>query len=251
MNPVSHFLVYGEPGSGKSTFAATFPTPILVCCFDAYGKDSPYLRRGPVVDRVEVALGNDSVAAARVCDRRGELLIEVEYFHDLDVQNPMAFQRFLNRMATLTRDELAAWATVVIDSVTAMELCKRKQAQYKLLPHVKEPRLWFAASTDALEEMLMIRFAGLPTNVVVLAHVDEDKDEFHGEMIRNPSAPGRLRKRLASQYAELYRTHVAKDERGNRVHVLQTRTDGRFHASTQLGAPDPCAPEYEKLWERE
>ena len=38
-----HCLVYGQPGTGKSTFAATFPKPMLVFMFDSFGKEMPYL----------------------------------------------------------------------------------------------------------------------------------------------------------------------------------------------------------------
>ena len=41
-----HLLLYGDTGSGKSTFAATFPKPMLVWCFDPHGKDMPYKRLG-------------------------------------------------------------------------------------------------------------------------------------------------------------------------------------------------------------
>lgn len=41
-----HVLLYGDYGSGKSTFAATWPKPMLVLCFDPPGKDLPYLNWG-------------------------------------------------------------------------------------------------------------------------------------------------------------------------------------------------------------
>jgi hypothetical protein len=43
---VLHCLVYGEPGSGKTTFAATWPKPLLILFFDPIGKDLPYLELG-------------------------------------------------------------------------------------------------------------------------------------------------------------------------------------------------------------
>ena len=39
-----HILLYGYTGSGKSTFAATLPKPMLVIHTDALGKDVPYLK---------------------------------------------------------------------------------------------------------------------------------------------------------------------------------------------------------------
>jgi len=38
-------LVYGDTGTGKSTFAASFPKPLLVFCFDPAGKDIPYWKK--------------------------------------------------------------------------------------------------------------------------------------------------------------------------------------------------------------
>ncbi len=41
---VMHVLLYGEFGSGKTSFAATFPHPCLVMSFDPPGKDRPYVK---------------------------------------------------------------------------------------------------------------------------------------------------------------------------------------------------------------
>ena len=49
-----HVLVYGEPGAGKSTFAATFPNPKIVMMFDPMGKETPYLKKGRVTELVEM-----------------------------------------------------------------------------------------------------------------------------------------------------------------------------------------------------
>jgi hypothetical protein len=52
--PTCKVLVYGDPGSGKTTFLSTFPTPLLACSFDPFGKEIPYLVRGnTVVDSVD------------------------------------------------------------------------------------------------------------------------------------------------------------------------------------------------------
>lgn len=39
-------LIYGDSGSGKSVFAASFPQPIMVYCFDGYDNAIPYLELG-------------------------------------------------------------------------------------------------------------------------------------------------------------------------------------------------------------
>lgn len=55
-----HALVYGEAGTGKSSFAATWPKPILVLFFDPVGKDMPYIQVGLSVGGSESGLVADS-----------------------------------------------------------------------------------------------------------------------------------------------------------------------------------------------
>ncbi len=43
-NSVMHLLLYGPAGVGKSTCAASWPHPGLVLCFDAPGKEMPYVK---------------------------------------------------------------------------------------------------------------------------------------------------------------------------------------------------------------
>ncbi len=150
-------------------------------------------------------------------------------------------------MAVFQHDTVA-WATVVVDSVTFMEIAARMSHQFILSPRAKEPRQWWAGATDDLERMLMIRFGSLPMNVVVLAHIDEEKDELHGTFVRSPKAPGRLRKGLAAGYGELYRAYVQRDAQRVPSFWLQTRSDAMFNAASQIGAPDPCPTAYAALW---
>lgn len=246
--PSVHVLVFGESGSGKSTFAATFPKPMLVFAFDPYGKDTPYLRAGVPEPLIEAAPG--AMTPHRIVrSKKGELKIQLEYFLDADPQKPTAYERFMLRLNAFRESrEHEQWATLVVDSVTFMELAARKWSQYVLNATTKEPRQWYAFSTDALEESLMLRFGAIPSNVVVVAHIDKDKDEVHGSFVRNPAAPGRLRERLASAFGEFYRAYVDRGDDGAVQHWLQTRGSQMFPAASQIGAPNPCPPHYEALW---
>jgi hypothetical protein len=246
-----HCLVYGDPGSKKSTFAATFPTPGLVLSFDPHGKDQPYWRRGvpSKLKKITLSDGGDGPGLTYPCREvtsktDGRLLWRVEYFHDINPHEPIAYPTLLQRMARI-HEEYDYWKTVVFDSTTFFELCARKYQQYHVLPDAKEPRRWYAGSTEAVEEMCLIRLGALPMNVVLICHVDEQRDEVSGSFLRNPAAPGRLSKRLPAGYSELYRAFVDPDEKW---FGLQTQSDGKFNAATQIPAPDPCVPNYKNLW---
>lgn len=247
-HPPTHTLAYGDSGSGKSTFAATYPKPELVWMWDPWGKETPYLNRGDATD-VQIDDATGTPYRDVISRKTGKLLIRVENYLDTDFKQPEAYHRYLTRM-TRFQQEYADWATVVFDSVTFAELTARKWHQYGLNPTAKDGRQWFGGSTDLIEEMLMGRLAALPMNVVVCAHVDEDKDELHGTFVRTPKMPGqRLRKGVMAAFSEVYRAFITKNEQGQRVHLLQTRGDNLWASSSQIGAPDPCYPDYKSLWE--
>ena len=247
---VGHWLIYGETGAGKSSSAATWPKPLLGCFFDPMFKERPYLytRRGK--PRGAITRGVEgSVPVDEVRDDAGDLLVRIEHYLDADSKNPRAYADFLARMARI-HDDIQAWkiATFVIDSVTFMEIAARKEQQYRINPTARDPRQWFAGSTDTLEEVLMVHLGSLPINVVVLAHIDEDKDELHGTMVRNPAAPGRLRKRSPAGYSEVYRAYVHRDGSNDPVYAWQTRSDQFFNALSLFNVPNPCAQGYKELW---
>ena len=257
-NEITHTLIYGDTGAGKSSGAATWPTPMLVCFFDPWAKERPYIvdprTRQPRGQQAAV-MTNDGipVQVVHVPGDPGALLYRIEHFNDTQARKPAAFARFYERLTTLSED-VWAWGikTVVVDSVTFMELASRKQHQYVLNPTARDPRQWFGGATDALEEILITQLGALPINVVVVAHVDDDRVDVHGASIRVPAAPGRLtrRRELPSAFSELYRAYPMPGEKGQELYVWQTRSDGEFIAASQVGAPNPCPQDYRALWLR-
>lgn len=261
-----HALDYGDSGGGKSSFAATFPKPMLVFQFDPFGKDVPYWRKPDGTPRgTPSQLFSDEKCAfvRNVYSLRDpqRVVIRIEYYHELGFTEPElvalpktnrvrlselkaeAYPRFLSRMSRL-HEEYNDWKTVVLDSVTFMEICARKWDQTQINPLVEDPRQWWAGSTDMLESMLMMRFGGLPMNVVALAHIDREKAEAFETQLRAPMAPGRLRGNLSVAFQEVYHQYV--DNKGQ--YLLQTEKNALFNAATRIGAPNPCLPTYRALW---
>lgn len=189
-------------------------------------------------------------------------LVRIEMYRDPDPDAPTAYSKFRARMNYL-QQEYNTWKTIIIDSVTFMELAARKNDEKLINPlppgktkqTVKkgdgvDPRQWFGASTDALEEMLCIRFAALPMNVVIVCHINEKRNDVSGEILRMPFAPGRLsdRKQLNAAYQECYYAYTGRNEERQRTHLLRTQNDGQWSATTQIDASDPSFPHYESLW---
>jgi hypothetical protein len=271
--PHVHAVIYGFPGAKKSTCASTFPTPIYVCNFDGRSKAGPYLRTG---DKVEDSRTKDlGVPIQRVYDGK-TLVAEIHHYQDPDPERPDAFGLFRQEQRNF---DPTKWGTWVFDSVTSGELAARLEQQFVINPNTKDPRQWFAGATDQLERQLVRRATSYECNAVVICHITEEyvdvpasKDapakridkrvEFaertntegdvtRTQLVRSISAPGRLSKRhaLISQYSECYRAYILFRD-GKQSWWLQTEPDEEWIANTQIPAPNPCTPDYDKLWSR-
>lgn len=242
-----HILVYSDPSGGKSTFLATLPKPMKVLSFDPFGKETPYTRVGTPGP---IELEGD-IPVQRIYSRKDskKMLVQIEHFLDQDPRGGLAYQQYLSRMATFdSTGEAGQWASVVLDSVTFLEIAARKHAQYVLNPYTKEPRQWYATSTEACEEQLMLRFGSLRCNVGIACHIDDSKSDMHGNTIRVPNAPGRLRKHLASAYTEFYRLFIQQEEDGGATRWLQTQPDDEWAAGSMIEGIDRFVePHYKAL----
>lgn len=191
----------------------------------------------------------------------------IEYYHDFDPKNPTASELFDNRF-NLLWNELNQWQTVIVDSSTSVELSYRKKWEYKLAPRTYnqgggkgkkddgnyDQRHWYGGSKHDLEEIYCQRLPSLPMNVVLITHVFEktmDEGPFAGEIIRNPDVPGMLRNNLTKHWAECYRMYGLRDPGNPQIinRALQTSLGEQFIAGSQVGAPNPCYPHYESLWQ--
>ena len=190
-----------------------------------------------------------------------DLVVQVEHYIDYDPDNPTAWINFRKRLSKL-HTEFDLWNTVGVDSVTFAEIAARYESQFKLNKEAKDPRKHYAHSTEELERAIMIRMGALPCNTFVLCHIDETvvqdeqhkggqsiatRDEVNGVLVRNPAAPGRLRKRMPGGYTCLFRAYVEHDQ-GKRRYVWQTQPDDKWNAGNCLDAPSPCAAEYGALF---
>lgn len=178
-----------------------------------------------------------------------ELLIRLEYYQDAEPEKPEAWQAFEER--TTGFDPVAeGYQTVVCDSQTFMAMRKRNDCQFRTMKKAKDPRRWYAETTDAIERHLMGKWASFRCNVVLTCHVSQEKDEVHGSFLFAPMASGRLSKGLPAGYAEVYHAYADYDKKLQESSWgLQTTGDNRFSACTQIQAPSGCEPDYEALWE--
>jgi hypothetical protein len=243
LRPRLHVMVYGAPGAGKSTLIASAEKPILVCFFDAVGKDPPYLRCGPGQEfRDEWGTRITRIQAP-------DGIIDVEYYNDINPKATNAWERFRYRMEQRAFVD-QGYKTLAMDSVTFMELAARRFYSTCVNPGFKSQWDPFNAATDYLEDILIVHTIDLQMNVIASCHVSTKGEDVGGQLLRSPSAPGRLEKKqeLPAGYGELYRAHVVPQADGTPGWVLQTQSNGTFYATTQIDAPNPCWNNWESLW---
>jgi len=242
-----HILLMGETGSGKDTFAATFPKPMLVWHLDGYGQEMPYMKKAQHVGEIQnYVMGNSSINYRDIIAADGGP-IRVEYFSSDNPIQPMVSQVLESRMANFTTEQ-HQWKTLVCGSLSSAALESRLYEQFILNAHFKDPRKWYGAATEYVERLIMMQKA-LVCNVIFICHVGRSMDEVGGEMLFTPDLPGRLSWSAGRYFNEMYRLYIMRSaETGVASRALQTDGDGRYQAKTHIDAPNPVYPHYESLW---
>lgn len=261
-------LIYGDPGVGKSEYAATYIDyllkyqleikPMKVWMFDALGKDMPYLKRGESISPF-IDLG-DGTPARVVYGKEGVVLFEIEYYYDMmpqDLGNPgvllSAYERF---QQSLRGTEWGNYGAVCLDSLTGFRDAVLRVQQFKLNRESSSGKQqhgmqWYAAAGAAIRNDVMSTIAYAPVHSFIPAHVDTKKDDARGHLVYAILAPGELSSGIGRNFSEVYYLHVVSGEKGVRRRVLQTEGGmdstgkGEYIAMSEIGAPNFCEASWE------
>ena len=239
-------IIYGDPGIGKTDFLSGFFSPERPGCvwlFDASKKAFPYYNPARFPGR---ELQPDIVAdkwgtPCREVRQDGKLVLRIEYYHDADYTNPESAQRFMDRMVKAQRDhEKGTYWGYVLDSATAASMKHRMFDRYIQNEGAKDGRQHYAAEADAMEKILLQQLPQLTCTVGVAMHVSkaDEKIEMEGAKVRAPLVRGRVFDNLATQWSEIYRLYIEKDDQGRKLRRLQTEADGKWMATSAMGMPD-------------
>lgn len=247
-HPTQNWLLHGPAGHEKTTAAATWPKPMRVFMFDQPGKETPYLRHG-LVSRV----GPNTLQV--VGRKTKKLLIQLDLLRGDNPTAPRAWRRFLELQLELEQQP-GMWRTVVVDSATFAELAARMYDKYKVNPTARDPRQWWAASTDGIEQEIILRLVGNPDfNTVVICHTRLVEDDVEGRKLKLPDLPGRLPAGAPSGFSEVYYCDVSyakADSPGavrKPVYLFRTQASPYYRAMSIINAPDPCEMRYDALWD--
>jgi len=236
LNPAENvkLLIFGDSGSGKTCFASTFPGPIHYCDFDLKVSSVASFLKGK--------------------DKLNE--ITYEQYPYAGKEPGVAGRRFnddMGKLKALAKKGEFPYKTLVIDSLTTMS-DRIMEHLMKENPAVKR-NVTRGAQAPALQDYGLFRIfmksfiaelISLPCNIVITAHIDIQKDETTGAILRVPMLTGKLAKELPIYFEEVYMAYV-EGEGEKRKYKAQTQADRKFNCRSQRGLPPVIDLSYESL----
>lgn len=233
-SPFRKILLIGDSGAGKTTATASFPGPVLMCDFD-----------GKV----------DSAAQFLAVHNPAQLeLVEYNDYSDygkFSGKKITAVEQFNKDMGDLAKITPFPYKTIVVDSLTlfsdaSMEYLMKLNhgikrtvtngVQIPALQDYQMARIWFKQIIGAM--------LALPCHVVFTAHIQTEKDELSGQILRSPMMAGKLSKELPIYFGEVWRAY--RDDKGQ--HWAQTQSDSKFVCRSQIpGLPNPLKLDHAEI----
>lgn len=191
-------LIYGSPGTGKTTFAATAPSPLVI----------------------DVERGSRTLVGLREVEVLEYVSIEqVEKVVDYLVNNHAAFSKY---------------ETIVFDSLSEMQRRLLDQQLGNMSKTIGSPLYkadWgvYGENTQRLRS-LMSRFRDIPKNLVVTAQDKVEKDDATGIMMARPD----LTPKLSATVAGLFDVvgYLRINSKGERI--LQVQPTKTVLAKTRI-----------------
>jgi hypothetical protein len=227
-------FIMGEPGTGKTVLACSFPGPIKVYDFDGkIGSAYSYLKKNnpeklKEID-YEVCVPSDGIGSAysKMDESLGKII------EDYKKTGKLAFQTLVIDSSTIMSEDMLNWLLNFESGI------KRNTAIKSRKVAGQQDYLIFAPTFSAL----LYEILPLPWNVIMTGHIQVKQDEKTGEIRRVAAIPGKMGSTIGIYFPEVYRSQVISGK-----YVLQTQADLYYPCRSQLqGVPSPCPSNYAEL----
>lgn len=227
-------FIMGDPGSGKTVAACSFPGKIKFYDFD--GKISSaysYLKKNNP-DKLkeidyEVCVPTDGIGSAYAkMDNSLETLI-----NEYKTTGKLAYQTLVIDSSTIMAEDMLNWLLNFETGIARNTKIKSRKVAGQ------QDYLIFAPTFSAfLHEILP-----LPWNVVMTGHISIKQDDKTGEIRRQAAIPGKMGSNIGIYFNEVYRSVVIGGK-----YMAQTQADLYYPCRSQLqGIPNPCLMTYSEL----
>lgn len=227
-------FVMGEPGTGKTVGASSFPGPIKFFDFD--GKISSaysfWKKRDP--SRLEQIDYEDCTPK----DEKGTSFLEMnrtlgEIKKEFQETGKLAYKTLVIDSMTTMSQEMLNW---LVHYETGIK--RSRDIKSRKVPGMQDYMIFLPTFREFINLILT-----LPWNVVCTGHITVDKDELTGEIHRSAAIPGKMSKQLPIYFEEVY-VSFAKDGK----YVVQTQADYKYPCRSQLqGVPKEIPFVYSEL----
>lgn len=216
-------LLYGDPGEGKTVFSTSFPGPTMLLDFDGKADSAAlfYKDKPAVLDGVEVM----NLASNMYEDPMQEL--------NLFIDKELIPQQRAGEMK---------YKTIIVDSITTFSRAvlahiirtnpkiKRTESRQGVQPGLQDYGILKREFGKLIPGLL-----SLPCNIIFTAHLDAQKDDTTGELIRGPIMDGAFSAQLPIYFKEVWRIYAEKGTR-----MAQTQSNYKYKCRSQIpGLPDP------------
>jgi len=209
-----NILNVGKPGTGKTGLLITAPKPVLEHSFDRGGTKTAMLKS--FIERGEI-----------ICDTR---------FEQDSWKDPKAFRLWETVINDLQKiGFFDALGTYCLDSATTFAESmmyaiiktggKKNISRIGQLPELQDYHAQQYIMVDYLNVLM-----SLPCHVIVNGHLTFIKDEVTGGINTGILLAGKASDKVPLVFDEKYISRIH-----NKKFVLQTRSDGYYHAETRVG----------------
>ncbi len=207
-----NFLIYGDPGSGKTQIIETAPRPILVHSFDRGG--TKVLTEGIEEGWIHVDTTFETDNPKKPTAFRA---------WEAEFDRLRAIDGFFEGIGTYVLDSLTSWCEAMMNAIILHNKPKDR------IPQIRDWGIQIRTIADSLWDII-----SLPCNCIVTAHMENIKDDVVGEILSAPMITGKQKTKAPLKFDEVYVSTV-QGTSDKTIFTVQTRTVGRKKARTRIG----------------
>lgn len=216
-------LLMGNPGVGKTVFAASFPGPVLLLDFDSKADSAAlfYRDKPELLDQVTVEELGSSLIANPIVELNRILTEEL-------IPQQRAGQM---KYGTIILDSITTFSRATLEHIIKTNPgIKRNHTKQGVMPGMQDYGILRREFAKLIPGIL-----SLPCNVIMTAHISTTKDGITEEIVRGPVMDGSFSQELAVYFKEVWVIAVEKEK-----HIAHTRSNYKYTCRSQIkGLPNP------------